>query len=226
MADQEDIDVDKLLEEVENQPSTKHEMEGGEIPPEAVVEPEKPTWNGEEWAFESNGKRVIPESRDAVIKWANQGYGYSQKMGALNQTHAQRMAEIDQRAKAVEAIEKRFSPYAKVEEYAQKNADWWAHVNQQYEQKQREAQNPGLDPKVLEAIKPLTDKLTALEQADLARQQEAAQAAELERVTKEDQTLDQEIKSIRDQHPNIDFSVKDETGEPLERRILLHAEAN
>lgn len=220
----EDINVDQLLEEV-NAPEAGRPMESGESP--GTAEPEAPVWNGQEWEFESNGKKIVPDSAEKLKIWASQGFNYSQRMGDLNKTHAQRMAEIDQRDRAIKEAEKRFSPYAKVDEYAQQNKEWWAHVNQQYEAAQRAAQNPGLDPKIAEIIQPLNEKLAKLEQADQLRQQAIEQQQLQETIQKEDTTLDSDIKSIRAANANINFDAVDpQTGETLELQILKHAEAN
>jgi hypothetical protein len=183
---------------------------------------EAPTWNGEEWAFETGGKRVVPESRDAVLKWANQGFNYSQRMGELNKTHSQRMAEAEQRTQKAAELEQKYSPYAKVDQYAEQNKDWWAHVQNQFALAQQQATHPGLDPKVAEAIKPLTEKLSALEQAEENRRAENEQRIAAEQQEKEDQALDSEIESTWKTNPTIDRHAMDETGEPLEKRILAH----
>ncbi len=196
-------------------------------PAEAEVQqPEAPSWNGEEWAFETGGKRVIPESRESVLKWANQGYNYSQRMGELNKSYAQKVAEADQRAAKAAEIEKKYGRYATVDQYAEQNKEWWEHVQNQYALAQQQANHPGLDPKIAQIIEPLTQKLSALEQAEENRRLEHEQRLEQERITKEDEVLDSDIESTWKSHPTIDRNAKDEHGQPLEQRILLHADKN
>jgi hypothetical protein len=194
-----------------------------EAPAEAAA-PAAPEWKGDDWKFNWNGRDIVPESREKLITWANQGYNYSQRMGELNKTHAQRMAEAEARELKAKEIESKYSPFAQVNEYAEKNPDWWNHVKQSFEQ--RQAQEQGLDPKLAEILTPLQQKLSQMEQEAEARRAAEEQAKVHEQHTKEDQALESEIEAIRKQHPNIDLSARDESGETLERRILLHASEN
>jgi hypothetical protein len=193
-----------------------------EAPAEAT--PAAPEWKGDDWKFNWNGKDIVPESREKLITWANQGYNYSQRMGDLNKTHAQRMAEAEARERTAKEIESKYSPFAQVNEYAEKNPDWWNHVKQSFEQ--RQAQEKGLDPKLAEILTPLQQKLNAMEQEAADRRAAEEQAKVFEQNQKEDQALESEIDAIRKQQPNIDLSARDESGETLERRILLHASEN
>lgn len=197
-------------------------MPAGQEPAAAAQEQAAPAWNGDEWKFKWGDKEIIPDSRDKVMTWASQGYNYSQRMGELNKTHAQRMAEAEQIQAKARELEQKYSPFAQVDEYAQKNPDWWKHVQSEWERREQ----AGLDPKLAELITPLQQKLNAMEQeaADRRAAEEAARVAEVH--SKEDQALDDEIAAIRKQHPNIDLSARDESGETLERRILLHCQEN
>lgn len=199
-----------------------------ETPAAEETQPEQqqaPVWNGEEWKFSANGKEIIPDSRDKIMTWASQGYNYSQRMGELNKTHAQRMAEAEARARAAAELEERYAPFHKVNEYAEKNPDWWAFVQQSFEQ--RLAQEKGIDPNLAKVVAPLQEKLTQLEQAALERQQLEEQQRQAAIEQQEDQALDAEIGEIRKQYPNIDLSAIDQaTGETLEVRICKHGVEN
>ncbi len=214
-----EINVDELLSEIEA-PSPERGMTSDETPEAAAPEPEAATWNGQEWEFEWNGKKIAPDSRDKAKIWMSQGYNYSQRMGELNKTHAQKVADAEQRARAASELEQRFSPYAKVDEYAKQNKEWWDFVQQQYDQ--RQSQQPQMDPNLQNLIKPLEEKLGKFEQYFGQIEQQNAQKVEQE----QDQALDTEIGSIRKEHPNIDLGAVDpESGETLELRILKHSQS-
>lgn len=206
-----EIDVDQLLADIENPPA---ETPQAHATPEA--EPEQPSWKGEEWEFDWNGKKIVPDSRDKVRTWMQQGYNYSQRMGDLNKTHAQRMAEAETRERQAQELEKRFKPYAEIDDYARQNQDWWNHVQQSFQTRQQ----PQLDPGLKQVLSPIEEKLGKFEQF-LAQQEQAALEAKFQ---EEDKALDLEIDSIRKTHPNIDLTARDESGETLERRVLLHAQ--
>jgi hypothetical protein len=209
------VDVDGILADVE---AGREVGSPAEAPSEPVQE-QAPTWNGQEWEFEWNGKKIVPETRDKLRVWASQGYNYSQRMGELNKTHAQRMQEAETRELAAKALEQKLGVYSKVDEYAQQNPDWWEHVNQAFSSRETH----GLDPALAKVIGPLQEKLGSLEQV-IQEQRAAAQAAERDaRYKEQDTALDAEIESIRKQYPNIDLSARDDVGETLERRIYKHA---
>jgi hypothetical protein len=211
-----EIDVDGLLADVDAGREINPSQPPAEEP--AAEQPER-VWNGSEWEFEWNGKKIVPETADKLKVWAAQGYNYSQRMGELNKTHAQRMQEAEAREQAAKALEQKFSTYAQVDDYAQKNPEWWQHVSQSFQTRE----TASLDPQLAQVLNPLQEKLGALERI-IQSQQEASERAVLEAKQREEDTaLDAEIESIRKTYPNIDLSARDETGETLERRIYKHA---
>ena len=214
-----EIDVESLLSGIES-PGAEREMTGGEPPAAAAPEaaPVAPTWDGKAWEFEWNGKKIAPESQDRAKTWMSQGYNYSQRMGELNKTEAQRKAEWDQKQKAFQEVEAKLSPYAKVDEYAQKNPQWWAKVQQDYAAAQQAAQ--GITPDFAQVLKPFQEELGQVK--SFIQQQQELKAAE--EVKQQDQALDLEIEATRKEFPTIDFDAPDpETGKPLIDRILKHA---
>lgn len=211
-------EVDQLLADIAAGKETN-----AEAPAEAAEQPvpQAPTWNGEEWAFEVNGKRIVPESREHMKLWLGGGYNYAQRLGALKSEHAQRMAEIEAKERQAREIEERYKPYAEIDAYAEKNKEWWDHVQQAW--KNREVPQ-GLDPKLAQVLNPLQEKIGALEQLLTAQQQAAQQAQQEVQIQQEDDALAQEIESVRKIHPDIDLSVRDESGETLELRVLKHCQ--
>ncbi len=205
---QEELDVDQLLSDLK-EPRDQRQMSGDDA---EAAPPAPPAWNGEEWAFDSAGKRIIPESREQLLQWASGGRNYSQRAGELN---AKEKAWLKEREELLPFKEK-FSSYSQVDDYAAKNPDWWKHVSESY--KNRETPQ-GLDPGIAQVLNPLQEKVSRFEQHLASIEAEKLEQAQ----QKDNEALDQEIASIRKQHPNIDLSAKDETGETLERRILQHA---
>jgi len=210
-----EFDVDKTMEELSA--AAPERAMTSETPEET---PAAPTWDGKQWEFDWNGKKVVPDSADKLRIWASQGYNYSQRMGELNKTHAQRMAEAEQRARAAGELEQRFSPYARVDEYAKKNPAWWQHTLQAFEQAQRGGGQPGAPGAPDPRYQALEQKLGSVEQV-LGQWQQAQAEAQNQQ---EDQALDQEIGEIRAKYPNIDLNATDpQSGETLELRVLKHA---
>lgn len=215
--DQTDIDVDELLSSIEA-PNPERAMTGPAEEAAPPIEEAPPAWDGKSWEFDWNGKKIAPDSQDKAKTWMAQGYNYSQRMGELNKTHQQRMDEAEKRTKAAAELESKFSPYTKVDEYAQKNPAWWKHVTEQYE---AQIQSGQIDPNLAAIVKPLEERLgkydTYFQEMEQAKQQEV--------ITKQDQALDAEIESTRKEFPNIDLAAVDQaTGRTLENRILLHAQ--
>lgn len=209
--------VDELLASIES-PAEERAMTGGAEAEAPAAAAEPPAWDGKPWEFEWNGKKILPDSQDKAKIWMSQGYNYSQRMGELNKTHAQRQAEYDQKMSAFQAEQAKLSPYAKVDDYAKQNPQWWAKVQQDWQAAQQ--QGSGIDPNLAKAIQPLEEKLGKFE--SFLQQREAEKAQEIQQ--KEDLALDQEIESIRKDHPTIDLaSVDPESGLTLEKRILKHA---
>ncbi len=209
-----EVDVDRILADVEagRDPNAQ---------PQEEKPAEAPQWNGEEWAFEVGGKRIIPDSREKMKLWLGGGYNYAQRMGELNKTHAQRMAEAEARERSAQELAEKYRHYEAVDKYAAENKDWWDHVQQAW--KSREMPQ-GLDPKLAQVLNPLQEKIGTLEQL-LTAQQQAAREAQLEVQTQqEDGALEAEIESVRKQYPDIDLSARDESGETLELRVLKHAQ--
>ena len=191
-------------------------MTGPEPVTEEAPAPQEQAWNGEEWGFDHNGRKIVPDSRDKIKTWMSQGFNYSQRMGELNKTHAQRMAELDGKYKPLE-------PYLEVDSYSKENPEWWAHVQESYAKR---SQPRNLDPALEPIIKPLMERVEKAESFIGEQQKLKAEQDELKRQEteqKEDQALEGEIESIRKKFPNIDLASMDESGKPLELRVLDHA---
>jgi hypothetical protein len=211
-----DIDVDQLLEEIES-------------PKEAVVQsapeqtetpaPAADQWNGQEWEFDWNGKKIFPDNRDKAKTWMSQGYNYSQRMGELNKTHAQKMAEIQ----ALEEKYKGYDRYAEIDQYARQNKEWWEHVQKGWDSRSQQPQGQ-VDPSIAQLINPLKEQIERLA-AEREQERQVQAQKELENQHREqDAALDTEIEEIRKAYPNIDLdSVDQASGKTLMLRIFEHA---
>lgn len=207
----EEIDTQAILDGIEA-PSADRPMSAPEQPAAEQQQPAPaPTWNGEEYAFDWNGKRIIPDSADKLRTWASLGHNYSQ-----------RAAELNRREAEFKAFEAKFKPYAEVDDYATKNPEWWEHVQKSYAARgQQVPETVGeLDPKLQAALKPLQEKLSQFDQFLQAQQQEKA----IQEQSRQDEALSAEIESIREKYPNIDLNARDESGQTLEYRVMAHAQ--
>lgn len=186
---------------------------------EAAPVPATQEWKGDDWKFSWNGKDIIPDSRDKLMTWANQGYNYSQRMGELNKTHAQRMAEVQAAEAKARELEQKYAQYDTVEQYAQKNPEWWQHVQQSFANREIPQ---GLDPNLAKVLTPLQQEIGQIKEFMTTQQQLAEQARVAAEHQSQDQALDAEIESFRKSFPNIDLSARDESGKTLEHRIYEH----
>jgi hypothetical protein len=221
------MDVDALLASIDGDrqgeiPMTSSE-EGTQIEtdtpaPAAEQKPAEQTQAPatQEIEFTWNGKQIKAPITDPRLKqWASQGYDYNQKMAEFNQ----RQAEIQKQAEWAKQAEDR---YKAIDEYVQKNPQFWDHVTQTWTQAQ--SQNPLADPNnpVTQKLQATESKLSQIEQ--FIESQRQAQEAALQQ--QEDQRLNQEIKSIQEKYPDLDLTQVDESGKTLETRVLEFAIEN
>lgn len=210
------IDTDALLSQVESGGSTERPMSAhdaqADAQPTQQKQPEPSSSPVSEISFTWNGKQIkAPLNDPRVTQWMSQGYDYAQRMQAFKEQQAQ----IEKQRAELAALESKYKP---VEEYYSQHPDRWQYINQQYETLKQ-----GLDPS-----NPLAQKLqlleTKLSQADQFIQNQI-QREELQKIQKEDQELDQDIHSIRDQYKDLDWNSVDSSGKNLELKILEHAQA-
>lgn len=202
-----DIDVDGILAGIES-PSTDIPMNDTPAT-EATAQPSNQT--PQEYAFTWNGKE-IKAPVDKLTKWASQGYDYAQRMEAFKQQQADFESQRQQ-------FEPRLNLYKEVDEFANKNPDWWKHVEASYKERQQ-----ALDPS-----NPIASELSQLksELSELKTfREQLAQEKMAERQKAEDAALDSEVSQIRAQHKDLDWTGVDDTGLTLEQRVLKHAGDN
>jgi len=198
------IDADQVLNQVEQGQSTSAIPSSTTPPPQASPQP------GNELAFTWNGKEIKAPFTDPRVKqWAQQGYDYAQRMQGFNKERT----EFEENKRQISELEARYKP---VEDYYSKNPDRWDYVNKQYE-----ALKNGLDPSnpISQKIQSLESKLSEYDKFIKESQQEK----QSQRRLQEDQSLDQEIKSIRESYKDLDWQSPDGEGKNLEFRVLEHA---
>jgi hypothetical protein len=207
------IDADALLSQVESHSSaSSREMDSPKTlelttphTPQATPEIEF-TWNGKQI------KAPITDPR--ISQWASQGYDYAHRMAEFNQ----RQEALKTESERIKQYDARYRP---VEEYIEKNPEWWKHVNEQWQQLQSQKKDLGVDPNnpLAQKLTEYDQKLSQVEQFIQAKQQEELK----QKQTLEDQALEQEIQSIRKEYADQDWSKPDLEGKTLEFRVLEHA---
>lgn len=211
-----DEQIDSLVADSEK--STNHEipMSDKEVKETA---PEQKT--DAEISFEFNhGGKPIKATREQLIKWAQQGYDYPQKMQEFNKQRT----EFETRAQAFERqrqeYEAKFAPYQQINEWAEKNPQDWARLQQSYQQA-RQTQ-PGIDPNIAPVLQKYESELSEvksfLNQIKSKEQEQLRQS--------EDAKLEAEMKSIRDTYKDLDFDTPDNEGKSLDYKVLEYAKAN
>ena len=202
-------EIDQLYDSL-HKPDSEIPM-SGEAP--AAVEPvaQEPVWNGAEWEFEANGKKIAPDSRDKARTWMSQGYNYAQRMGEINKQRSEwerKQAEYDAKIKG-------YSRFDEVDKYARENPQWWDHVESSWNTRQiPQGANNDLAP----VLQPIQEKLGKFEEFIGQMQAERLEAQEQQA----NDALESEVSEIRKSYPNIDLASIDESGKPLELRVLEH----
>lgn len=211
------IDADALMESIESggntpvpmthdaqadAPETTQTQPAAQTPgtqaPPAAAGPEFETFN---W----NG-REIRATKDQIRQWAQMGYNYPQKAEELNKLKTQ--------------YEQEYSPYKLVDDYAKQNPDWWKHVDASFQaRKLGKADGQATGPEPTQELDTLRNQISELTQFKSSFEQ----AQQKEKETKEDAALADEIKSIRDQFKDLDWSTVDANGFTLEAQVLKHA---
>jgi len=211
-----EAEADALLSKIESPTdgfqATKVVNEGEALQtPETVepkVEPKAEVQKAVEEMFKLNWKgKEVERPRSEMIKLAQMGYDYNQKMSQLNQDRA----TVESQKTKWADTEKRLSEYKKLEDYIAKDPEWWKHVRENYSKRMQETGQAPTDP----IVKKLSEELESMKGWVSSQQERDKQAL----LLKEDTDLDMEIREFRDGHPEFDWSTLDENGHDLERRI-------
>jgi hypothetical protein len=148
-----------------------------------------------EYEFTHNGKPIkAPLSK--ILKWAQQGYDYPQ-----------RVAELNKQRETIHALEQQYRP---IDEWVQNNQDKWDKLQAVIKAEQEGTVD--LPPQVVEKLNKYDQYFKQLEERELQA-----------KVQAEDQALDQEIKSIQDKYKDLDWVSIDDSGRTREQKVLAHA---
>jgi hypothetical protein len=193
-----DEEVDQLLADSEKTGPTISDEPTDEVIETAPVVEKQPLKveppKEQEFEFVHNGRQIkAPLSQ--LIKWAQQGYDYPQKMERFN--------------KERQSIESIKNTYAPIDEWVKANPDKWDRLQAAINAEQQEIPS---DHPLVQKLKQYDDFI-----AEIKNERQSAQ------VKQEDQALDQEIKSIQEKHKDLDWVSVDETGRTREQRVLAHA---
>jgi hypothetical protein len=167
---------------------------------------------GPEFTITRNGQTLkVPVTDPRVQQWLNQGYDYGQRMGDFNRQQAEfeaRQKQYDER-------------YAALDQYVQtpEGKQWFDDFQAAYQA--RVAQNQA-NPVVRE-LNALKQELGEIKQF----KNSVVEAQRAQQIQQEDQALETEIKSIREQYADLDFdAVNPETGQSLLQSVGMHAVKN
>ena len=153
-----------------------------------------------EWEIPWNGAR-IKAGEDQVLKWASQGYDYSQKMQEFKSQK--------------EEYDANFGRYREIDNFVKTNPGWWEHVEKTW----NERQNYNVPPEVKQFLDPIQQELQQMKQFQNEWHKMQLEAD----IRKQDEQLKGVVNSLQTKH-NIDFSARDQSGQTLEYRVLQHAQ--
>ncbi len=184
--------------------------------PQAPVEPQY-----KEYEFNHRGQAIkIKENDPRFTQWMSQGYDYAQNIADIR-------TQREDFEKSRNEWEGKWNVYKEIDQYAQKNPDWWNHTEQSYQQK---LSTPNEVPDQVRQY--LDQRLQALEPVaqDIPLMKQFLQEIQTQKMEKQQQDEDTQlttaIKSIQTKYPDLDFNAKDESGLSLEARVLQHAQQN
>lgn len=168
------------------------------IAPKTPVVPEAKV--DQHFEFTVNGRQVkAPLSQ--IIKWAQQGHDYPQ-----------RMAELNKQRESILAMEKSYKP---IDEWVRNNQDKWEKL-QAVIKAEQQGVGSELPPHILQTLQKYDQKFQELEQEKQAAKHK-----------QEDSQLDQEIQSIREKYKDLDWATADIYGRSaMEVKVLEHASQN
>jgi hypothetical protein len=173
---------------------------------EETGESQVPEFNPQHFPLKFRNKTIYPKDRDEAIKWLQQGYGYENKMGALNQ----RSQELDNRAGRYEQMDQLIKLF-------EENPEFQEYINK-YVNKQIAGQQPGGEETQGQQQTP--DIQSLIEQAVTAKVRPYTESLEKQQA---DGELDKEESALRAKYENVNWDEKDENGHTLMWDVMKHA---
>lgn len=168
--------------------------------------------------YKASGKD-LEEPLDTILKRAQMGYDYAQRMAAFKneqEAFAKEREGFQGQLDATKGLEK----FAEWQKYAESNPAWYDHWMQAWDSRDAGLPNQPNQPEVDiesriakmldERLKPIDAYAKQIEQDKVRNEQQA-----------EDRKLESEVRSIREKYSDIDFDTTDpETGKSLEFAVL------
>lgn len=204
--------IETLYNSVQSTPS--HNIEMHDSPKsETAQAPQATAPVKEEFELDWNGQKIKAD-RDKFTKWAQMGYDYNQKIGAVSQRERQLQDDYNRR---VQEYEQKLGPYKEIDAYALKNPQWWNSIQQSYQQ----TQSPQIPPELKSYLDPIVNDYSQVKNFI----QDYQKGITEKNIKEQDTQLDTQIKSIGTKY-NLDLSAKDASGQSLEQKVLAHAVQN
>jgi hypothetical protein len=204
------VDVDALMNDIEGNGNRTIGM-GDPSTPESGDPAPAAQSTANEFEFDITGKKIkVPYGDPRLKQWAQQGYDYSQKMQSLREERAQW-------EQAKKELEDSLSPYKSIDSWAKENPEHWNHIVAQWET--LKANPAGTDASGQDLPAWAKEKISTHEKFISEIQKERQTAKE----KSEDEALQKDVQSIRDQYANLDWNTPDEHGLSLEKRVVKHA---
>ena len=172
-------------------------------------------WDGSQFKMKFRDKEIVPPTREQLVNWAQQGYGYSQ-----------RAAELNTREAALKKLEESTGQYQKLAEAFDANPQFKQQIMKLYQDTisgaaaaQAAGDQSGVQANndILKQIQPL------IQQAVAPFQQKAQQFDEFQKQMANraaDESLTKEMEALKEKYKEHDWNTEDEGGHTLMWRIL------
>jgi hypothetical protein len=167
-----------------------------------------PAFDPSAYAFEVNGKKVLPKDQNEVRMWLSGGYKFSQNQAEFKK----KSAELEARSKKVAELER-------LNEAFEKNPDFQKKVMEWYTQSLTPQQQDMVDNGQANQLPP--DVLAKLEKFEQVSQKVDTFEQEMNRLKeeKEDQILSNELSGLKDKYKQFDWTADMGEGN-LEYKVL------
>lgn len=199
-----EAEADALIESIEAPASESAQQPSAPTPAQ--------TAQAEEYSLTVGGKE-IKATRDKLLRWAQQGYDAPTKIGNL-------MKEIDSWKKKESTFSEMQQKYGQVDEYVRQNPQFWQHVLDQWESRNKATADPN-NP-LAQTVSQLQAQMQDLVQYKQSIENQQKQA----RMAQEDEAYSTEFNELKAKYPTVDFATPDEEGKTLEYKVLEHATKN
>jgi len=169
--------------------------------------------------YKASGKE-LEEPVETILKRAQMGYDYAQRMAAFKQEQDAFTKEREGFQSQLEAT-KGLEKFAEWQKYAESNPAWYDHWMKAWDSREQGLEGTGGSEPTIDIESRIAKMLDErLKPIDEYSKQIEAQKAQADQQA-EDRRLEGEVQSIRKAYPDIDFDTTDpETGKSLEYSVL------